>query len=201
MAFHPSGPNGFARNRNHRSGPSASCAIATCSVVSQSVRISRIVRSRSRLNRVTTPMYSGQSFGSAFENAGRTDAALRRSCRSLASGIHRESGGEECTRRQGSGQLLTPAASRRFSTGGASCRNCATSSCSRRPMSSAGDVAELLAERAHRHDRLGHRTVAAGAADVGEEPPGELAGVLRVAEVPDRDDQRLVDDPGDRAST
>ena len=37
----------------------------------------------------------------------------------------------------------------------------------------------------------------AGAADVREVTSDEFAGVLRVAEVPHRDDERLVDDAGD----
>ena len=52
-------------------------------------------------------------------------------------------------------------------------------------------------KRAQRDDGLGHRAMAAGAADVGEEPPHELARVLRVAEVPHRNHQRVVDDAGD----
>ena len=57
IVFHPSGPNGLPRSRNQRSGPPASAwLITTRSVVSQSVRISRTVRSRSRLNRATTPV-------------------------------------------------------------------------------------------------------------------------------------------------
>src|SRR5262249_48789072 len=61
----------------------------------------------------------------------------------------------------------------------------------------AWQIAELLAQRAHRDHRFGHRAVAAGAADVGEEAPHELAGVLRVTEIADRDHQRIVDDAGD----
>ena len=71
------------------------------------------------------------------------------------------------------------------------------SSCSFGATSSRPKVAELLPERAHRHHGLGHRPVTARAADVGEEPPREFTGVLRVPQVPHRDDQRLVDDPRD----
>jgi hypothetical protein len=57
IAFHPSGANGFPRSRNQRSGPSdPACLTTTRSPVSQSVRISRTVRSRSRLKRVTVPV-------------------------------------------------------------------------------------------------------------------------------------------------
>src|SRR5262249_8106551 len=66
-----------------------------------------------------------------------------------------------------------------------------------RPDHLARQLAELRAERAHGDDRLRHRPVAAGAADVGEEPPHELAGVLRIAEVAHRNDERLVHDAGD----
>src|SRR6266513_1024007 len=58
-------------------------------------------------------------------------------------------------------------------------------------------VAELRAERLQRHDRFGHGAMAAGAPDLGEIAPGELAGILRVPQVPDRNHQRIVDDPGD----
>ena len=50
------------------------------------------------------------------------------------------------------------------------------------------EIAELLPERAHRHDRFCHRPMAAGAADAGEKAADELAGVLRISEIPDRDD-------------
>ena len=50
----------------------------------------------------------------------------------------------------------------------------------------AGGLAELLLVRRHRHDRLGHRAVAAGAADRAEDLPHELAGVARVAQVAHR---------------
>ena len=55
----------------------------------------------------------------------------------------------------------------------------------------------FVAERLQRHDRLGHGAMAAGAADVGEVAADELAGVLRVAEIPDRNHERVVDDAGD----
>ena len=47
------------------------------------------------------------------------------------------------------------------------------------------------------HDGLGHRAVAAGAADVAEVRLHELAGVPRVAEVAHAHDELAVDDAGD----
>src|SRR5262245_25169698 len=57
--------------------------------------------------------------------------------------------------------------------------------------------AKLLAERRERHHRLGHGPVSTGAANVREEAAHELAGIFRVAEVPDRDDEVVVDDAAD----
>src|SRR5688500_5625164 len=56
------------------------------------------------------------------------------------------------------------------------------------------EVAELGAEGRERNARLGHRAVTTGAADVVEILPHELAGVLRVTEVPYRHHDRFVDD-------
>jgi hypothetical protein len=56
-------------------------------------------------------------------------------------------------------------------------------------------VAELLFEGANRHDGLRHGAMAAGAADVVEVLAHELTGVPRIAQIPHRDDQRVVDDP------
>src|SRR4030095_3800346 len=60
----------------------------------------------------------------------------------------------------------------------------------------AADVAELLAERPHRHHGLGHGAMSAGAADVREEAADEFAGVLRIAEVPPPPDQRSPHEAG-----
>ena len=68
-------------------------------------------------------------------------------------------------------------AASRFLSALGSCRNCSAISAMRAVMRRAGEVAELLAEPIDRHDRLGHRAVAAGAADVAEPPLHELAGV------------------------
>src|SRR6266850_4574152 len=58
-------------------------------------------------------------------------------------------------------------------------------------------VAVLVTEPAQRHHGLCHRAMAAGAADVREVLPHELARVARVAEVADRHHQRVVDDADD----
>src|SRR5690606_33742874 len=55
------------------------------------------------------------------------------------------------------------------------------------------EVAVLLAERVEWYHGLRHRPVAAGAADVVEAAAHELAGVLRVTEVTDRDAQVAVE--------
>ena len=65
-------------------------------------------------------------------------------------------------------------------------------------LTSAPSIAPCFSrKRAHRHDGLGHRAVAAGAAERREVLPDELAGVARVAEVPHRQHQHLVDDARD----
>src|SRR6185503_4906730 len=58
-------------------------------------------------------------------------------------------------------------------------------------------VAKLGAERGQRDDGLRHRAMAAGAADIGEIFPDELAGVARISEVAHRHDERVVDDARD----
>ena len=64
-------------------------------------------------------------------------------------------------------------------------------------MSGPDEIAELLPEPVDRHDRLGHRAMAAGAADVAEPSLHELTRVARVAEVAHAHDQRAADDAGD----
>src|SRR5690349_2194315 len=58
----------------------------------------------------------------------------------------------------------------------------------------ARQVAELTTKAFHRHDGLGHGAMPAGAADVREVRLHELAGVARVAEVPDAHDELAADD-------
>ena len=57
------------------------------------------------------------------------------------------------------------------------------------------EIAVLRAEPFDGHDRLGHRAVAAGGADVGEPALDEFTGVARVAQVPHADDQRFPTKP------
>src|SRR5687767_204025 len=59
------------------------------------------------------------------------------------------------------------------------------------------EIAKPLLELGQRHDCLGHRPVAAGTADAVEVLADELAGVLRISQVPDRHHQRVIDDAGD----
>src|SRR4051794_35128866 len=58
-------------------------------------------------------------------------------------------------------------------------------------------LAEPAAVRAQWHHRLGHRPVPPGAAEIGEVPAHEFPRVLRVAEIPYRNHDGVVDDPRD----
>ena len=56
------------------------------------------------------------------------------------------------------------------------------------------ETSELLTKGRGRHDGFGHRAVTARVPDIGEARLDEFAGVPRVAEVADRDDDRVADD-------
>src|SRR5947209_2066362 len=59
------------------------------------------------------------------------------------------------------------------------------------------EIAELLPEGLDRHDRFGHRAMAAGTADFGKIAADEFAGILRVPKVPNRNHERIVDEAAD----